>query len=208
MCKKECQEHKNKKKHELVKCLTKEPFVPYKPKTLHDIPASLTKISKLSVTDLRCVLQQQGLPTIGTKDELTLKVFLKKAKKDDFIARAEVTYMQNILKIAKEILHQEQRLSLLGFADSVEVRKYGTKLRVATLKKFEAFQSVNDIFGQLETFLATFIDPRCVQNVECEGEEEEDEESYPEEDTYNCFFEIGAKVKVYWEKEAVKDLDW
>ena len=205
-CKKAGIPFKYKKKHELVKVLTKERVEEYKPKSIEDITTSLNEINKLPVTDLRCILKENGLPTIGTKDELALRVYLKKANKDNFISRTEVDHLLKIVGCAEDVIRAEKRLSLLGFQDSIERRKFTTNARKSTLKKLQPSTAIEEIFKPLTTFLRSFKDSRRIENQSDETTDARNELNPA--NSYESYFQVGTKVKVYWSKEEVKPLGW
>lgn len=206
-CKKQNLDFKNKKKHELVKLLLKGQELPeYVTKKISNIPSTLSAISSLPVADLRCILAENGLPTIGVKDELALRVYLKKSHKEDFISRTEATHILEIIKLAQNVIQQQEKILLLGGSlDTVTKRKYDTTTRRAILKK-QKDVALEAVFKPLEIFTKSFLDPR----LRTEPMDVENQELSPDGDgnTYERFFNIGAKIKVFWEKEAVKELGW
>ncbi|XP_066915452.1 uncharacterized protein [Clytia hemisphaerica] len=206
-CKMEKIAYKNLKKHELVKALLKDETLPqYIPRRLKDLPTTLYKIaSDVPVADLRHILKQHGLSTMGTKDELAMRCYLKIHGKEDYISRNEVQYLMKVIDIAKEVVLQEKRLLLIRFQDTLTVRKFQTGFEKSMLKKLEG-TDLEEIFLPLELFLKAYISPEIRTNAEdfsCE-EGAEDEECNP----YERFFQVGTKVKVLWEKDAVANLGW
>ena len=148
-CKKIGIPFKMQKKHELVKSLTKETVEEYSPKSIENVAGSLNEINKLPVTDLRCILQKDDFPTIGTKDALALCVFLLRSHKEDFISGTEVDYLLKIIVCAEDVTKAEKRLSLLGIQDSIEKRKFFTNSRKSILKKLQPMTETEEIFKPL-----------------------------------------------------------
>ena len=109
-----------------------------------------------------------------------------------------------------KVIHEEQRLKLLGFQDSIQKRKYSTDSGRSILKKPDNLSSIEDVFDSLETFLNVFIDSNSrkenmlmvVDNIK----ENQQVDTDDTEDPYESFFQVGSKVKVYWKREEVKEL--
>ncbi|XP_066920718.1 uncharacterized protein [Clytia hemisphaerica] len=211
-CKAEKIKHQFKKKHELVKALMKEEAPPYQPIKLEGLPSTLYQITtKVPVSDLRFILHQNGLSTIGTKDELALRCYLKKNNKDDFISKDEVSSVMKVIKIAKEVILEQKRMSILGFQDEITKRKNSSEVTRSKIQRPEDtnFETLADIFSPLETFIKSSTDPktRDIGDADAIMDDIEDGET-GQLDNYECFFQIGAKVKVFWKKEDVQVLGW
>ena len=209
MCRKQGVPFKHKKKHELVMSLTKEKVTSYVERTIEEIPNTLNEINKLAVSDLRCILHKNAIPTLGLKDELALRVYLKKQNRPDFISRTEVNFLLDTIKIANEIIQEEQRLVLVGFEDTIEQRKFTSNATKSMLQRFDGQASLNNIFDQIKIFLEHFIDPKIrEQEKEEECSTEDELQNHHSINQYEEYFQIGAKVKVYWKKEDVQELGW
>ena len=149
------------------------------------------------------ILKEQGLPTLGSKDELAMRCYLKLNSKEDFISRKEVEYLLKIVVLSKEVVTQEKRLLLLGFEDAMTVRKYFTDFPKAKLMKLDN-ADMEEIFMPLEMFLKSYVSPEILTNVKEPSANTNDEECDP----YETFFQVGTKVKILWQKDVVENLGW
>ena len=112
-----------------------------------------------SIADLKSVLKDNGISTIGTKDELAMRVFLKKEHKEDFICRSEVHFLMDTINASKEIIRQQQRLSFLEHPDELFQRKYQSNHTRSSLNITDVSR-LEDVFNPLSTFLEAFICPK------------------------------------------------
>ena len=55
-----------------------------------------------------------------------MRCYLKIHGEEDFISKNEVQYLSKIITIAKEVIFHEKRLLLIGFEDTLTVRKNTT----------------------------------------------------------------------------------
>lgn len=102
-------------KHELVERIAaaEKITIPDEVKfpSLQDIPASLAQISKLPASHMKMILFDKGLCSLGTKDEVALRLYLVKNNKVNMVAYHIRKSIGAKIEIAERIIKEELKES-------------------------------------------------------------------------------------------------
>ena len=78
----------------------------------------------MNVAKLRTILQVHNLPYLGSKDELVLRVFMLWNGCAKEAALKEISQLNDLIQLTKELIMKQQTLSLT--AHTYRVRQYST----------------------------------------------------------------------------------
>jgi len=201
------------------------------------LPKATKEIARLPICYLQSVLSHMGLPACGTKDELVLRVSLLANDRKYLCFNKESKMFLELISITKELILEERRQTLLADnipkyrrrAHSTPMEpslssdrpryhaaaqtQVSTKARVDLPLKTTT-ENVHEIFEKLLQEVST--DKRADQKIpESAGKkvaagEITNDAAMSEESSTNTasILQEGAKVKVFWNAEDVKDTGW
>ena len=204
-------------KHDLAKliCETKgEPCPPDYTQPLYHgklsaVPCTTSAINKLTIHELRAILKHHGYSTIGTKDQLILRVFMLRHNKRVGITAREEEQLKDLVQLTYKLIYEQRKLSL----NSHIYRKRTYTLQ--TVKPhFVPLPNHVSCEQDLKLLFQAFIDHI---NKEQSKREEEDK-TYPpipnkgspgaDLPTDEQFKQVGAKIKVQWSNTEVAGTGW
>ena len=80
---------------------------------VQDIPTAITKIyNSMTIPHLRTILKYHGLPHIGTKEQLVMRVYLLRHNKSAAAAAREEEQLRDLVHLAYKTIREQRRLSI------------------------------------------------------------------------------------------------
>lgn len=192
-------------KYELVRRLADEPTptiatVP----SLHSLPKSLTSIRKLSVFQLKYMLNSKGICSLGNKDDLILRVFLLRNGRSHAIGENERADIKKTIQVAEECICEQQKEAIVKQIN--RIRKFSSQIdsrsKIPIPINIKSIKELSNIFFDLKLFLNARLDNEEAAIIEQPSENVGKE-------SLELFFEIGSVVKVkVTSKDSPLGLGW
>jgi len=215
---------KQHSKHELVRLIVekrKEP-IPDVPilynGDMKTIPTTLPHINKLSVRKLRAIAHQHGVLTCGTKEELSVRVYLLKHGKKDCMFQRERKLLLDLIRITEELIYQESHLKLRAIQHA---RTYGSvsdttrnlqgkifsefkQSKITPPQTIRSLQDLNELFEPLKDYIGYVKDASKDQITlkQCLSSSESSDSLHEQ------MTQIGSIVKIKWKQEEVRGTGW
>ncbi len=206
-------------KHDLVRLVSKSKNeTPLQPKPIYSgklttVPTGLSQLKKLTVGKLRAIIHCHGFPTMGTKDQLVIRVaFLRQGKTSEMF-KVELKQLMDLVKICYQlILAERKKCYLRKVHHTYQRRTYAySSVRHTSVSLPQHVCRMNDLQNLFEPLL-DFL------NIIHTSYKEKDQQStiglmpnksaMDPEDIRSCICEVGACIKVKWTAEEVGDSGW
>ena len=203
---------KGKLKHEIVSMIVDKQGKKLPPNkapnelNLATLPRTTIAIGQLPICDLKHLLRQHAVCSIGSKDQLALRVFLLKHNKKEAIFAKEIASVIDTITAARELVLKEKRLHELRCTDTIPERFYSreTKRDSNITVANETLSNCISMFDDLEDYLKTrTIDENQVNRTifSFSDTAEPSAVSTDSYSNYDDYFSVGQKIKVKWTNE-------
>ena len=206
-------------KFELVRLLSehsKETPIPTPPLysgSLASVPDTTTSIARLSVGKLRAILHWHHISPLGTKEELVLRVFLLRQQKTAVMFNQQEEDIRNTIDIVDKVIKAERVMNMSLTSHVYHKRRYSTSTANDNLlivpESLIVHNNWIDLFNPLREYMQLLSQKRkesdestliaCRSSTYQVNKEQEEVEQMKE---------VGARVKVKWNKEEVGDSGW
>ena len=176
------------------------------------IPTTTTAISRLTVAYLKSILAYHHLPVLGSKEQLVLRVYLLRHNEIAAVAAREERQLKDLIDLANKIIFEHRRLS---FSSHVyRRRKYSLQASYSSFVPIPDHIKVVEDLPHLFHPLLSLMDRTHKENKE-RGQSvhvllprKEELTECTEEELLERITQTGAKVKVKWLADELKDSDW
>lgn len=205
-------------KHELLKLISeKKGEAPPQPARniayngeLHTIPTTVSGISSLTIAKLRSILKFHHIPIIGNKDQLVLRVHLLRHNKLDAVTAREERQLEDLISVVRSIIRKQKSLSITHHI--YRIRKYtlhSSSTLVPVPIHVKSVDDLNLLFEPLLSFIREQKNDRRKQDESTAFQPSRSNQLQTSEDVLlKRVSQTGARIKVNWEKEEVKDSGW
>lgn len=189
-------------KFEFVRRLADEPTPTIDaPPKLAEIPISIPQLKKLSIFQLKSLLHNEGISSLGNKDELILKVFLLRNGKRNIIGENDKKDLQKTISIVEECIREQQKDDVVSQIN--RVRKFksyaNAQSSIVPPSNIKTTKDLQMLFYDLKLFLKVPVNKsnKVLRNCESNQSFSEDQTS----ESTELFFEVGSTVKLKIEDE-------
>ena len=176
---------------------------------LSAVPCTTSAINKLTVHELRAILKHHGYSTIGSKDQLTLRVFMLRQNKRVGITAREEEQLKDLIYLTYNLIHEQRKLSITSHV--YRKRTYTLQTVKPHFVPLPAHVSCEQDLKVIFQPLLDHIDKKRSNH------EEEDQICPPMLHKSNLgtdlpsdeqFKQVGAKIKVQWSDTEVAGTGW
>ena len=211
-------------KHQLVALLAeKKGEQEPKPKPLYSgkltqVPCTTSSISKFTIGQLRAILKHHGLPTIGLKDELVIRVFLLRQGCTHAITAKETKQLRYMVEVHNKVILYQRHLNITNH--SYHRRKFSSQS-----VEHGSFESVPTDIRQPSDLIELFSPLISYMEKEEKDKQDKDSESTimyatnlkasssetqadQVNELHEAISQVGARIKVKWCKEELGDSGW
>ena len=177
-------------KYELVRRLADEPNpIAQQVPSLESFPSSISSLRKLPIYYLKKILTDNGLCSLGKKDDLVLRLFLLRNNRKFAIAEQERQDLLKTISVAEDCIREQWKDTVIKYPS--RKRKHSSevssKSKINVPSNVKSITDIKSIFNDLKLYLISRggQETHVVQMVaESVG------------DKYKLFFEIGSVVKI------------
>ena len=184
---------------------------------VQDIPTAITRINNtMTIPHLRSILKYHGLPHLGTKEQLVMRVYLLRHNESAAAAAREEEQLRDLINLAYKTIREQRRLSIT--AHVYRKRKF-------TLQKKDPHFVPQPQHVQTEEDLQSLFEPLLIQiNTNRKKRKVADEtlafkpqvssceistsDSTDEKVLLQRVTQVGSRIKLQWTFDEVGTSGW
>ena len=170
------------------------------------LPSTISGINQFSVAKLREILNHHGLPVLGTKDELVLRVLLLTQGETAAIMARQEEQVKDLIRIFKLLVLAQKKLYLTHTGHKYSQRSFST----ATNSTFVPpptnieLSNLQELFESLKEHIARLRNER----EEYDSHVKRVADGSAEVNISEQIKEIGAKIHVKWTRKELGHSVW
>ena len=181
---------------------------------INTVPKSMSELRKIPVARIKYILNYHGITTCGPKEELILRLFLICHGQYYLCFKQEEDEILKTIGLAEDIMLEQRRQFVLNPDDIYRKRTHTTSKHNSQLQVPHGtnFKTLQQIFEPIKNYITILKDMRREKDKEITVATVVDkttgECNQVENETYEEYFAVGAKIKLRWTKEEIGDSGW